>query len=99
MLRNLSSADKTRLNKILLSQPHLVLDEAVCRVLHSVQTYANIYKCTRAQHGLTGNWYFLSFTKIRRRRPTPATLFRLTDQPSPEEDTGPHQVDELVYTI
>ncbi|TKS89677.1 Protein phosphatase 1 regulatory subunit 1B DARPP-32 [Collichthys lucidus] len=28
---------------------------------------------------------------IRRRRPTPATLFRLTDQPSPEEDTGPHQ--------
>ncbi|KAE8284090.1 Protein phosphatase 1 regulatory subunit 1B [Larimichthys crocea] len=29
--------------------------------------------------------------QIRRRRPTPATLFRLTDQPSPEEDTGPHQ--------
>ncbi|XP_013863090.1 protein phosphatase 1 regulatory subunit 1B [Austrofundulus limnaeus] len=28
---------------------------------------------------------------IRRRRPTPATLFRLTDQPSPEEDSGPHQ--------
>ncbi|KAM8837464.1 protein phosphatase 1 regulatory subunit 1B-like [Spinachia spinachia] len=28
---------------------------------------------------------------IRRRRPTPATLFRLTDPPSPEEDVGPHQ--------
>ncbi|XP_039991639.1 protein phosphatase 1 regulatory subunit 1B-like [Xiphias gladius] len=28
---------------------------------------------------------------IRRRRPTPATLFRLTDQPSPEEDSAPHQ--------
>uniref|UniRef100_A0A3Q1JID1 Protein phosphatase 1 regulatory subunit 1B n=1 Tax=Anabas testudineus TaxID=64144 RepID=A0A3Q1JID1_ANATE len=28
---------------------------------------------------------------IRRRRPTPATLFRLTDPPSPEEDGGPHQ--------
>ncbi|XP_047465179.1 protein phosphatase 1 regulatory subunit 1B-like [Mugil cephalus] len=28
---------------------------------------------------------------IRRRRPTPATLFRLTDPPSPEEDSGTHQ--------
>ncbi|XP_051926856.1 protein phosphatase 1 regulatory subunit 1B-like [Hippocampus zosterae] len=28
---------------------------------------------------------------IRRRRPTPATLFRLTDPPSPEDDTGSHQ--------
>nr|XP_061822644.1 protein phosphatase 1 regulatory subunit 1B-like [Nerophis lumbriciformis] len=28
---------------------------------------------------------------IRRRRPTPATLFRLTDPPSPEEDCGSHQ--------
>ncbi|CAN9509140.1 unnamed protein product [Ophioblennius macclurei] len=28
---------------------------------------------------------------IRRRRPTPATLFRLTDPPSPEEDSGSHQ--------
>uniref|UniRef100_UPI003AAB55AE protein phosphatase 1 regulatory subunit 1B-like n=1 Tax=Centroberyx gerrardi TaxID=166262 RepID=UPI003AAB55AE len=28
---------------------------------------------------------------IRRRRPTPATLFRLTDPPSPEEEGGPHQ--------
>ncbi|XP_017291365.1 protein phosphatase 1 regulatory subunit 1B [Kryptolebias marmoratus] len=28
---------------------------------------------------------------IRRRRPTPATLFRLSDPPSPEEDSGPHQ--------
>ncbi|XP_037609843.1 protein phosphatase 1 regulatory subunit 1B-like [Sebastes umbrosus] len=28
---------------------------------------------------------------IRRRRPTPATLFRLTDPPSPEEEIGPHQ--------
>ncbi|XP_054625036.1 protein phosphatase 1 regulatory subunit 1B-like [Dunckerocampus dactyliophorus] len=28
---------------------------------------------------------------IRRRRPTPATLFRLTDHPSPEEDGGSHQ--------
>ncbi|KAM6897129.1 protein phosphatase 1 regulatory subunit 1B-like isoform 2-T2 [Xenentodon cancila] len=28
---------------------------------------------------------------IRRRRPTPATLFRLTDQPSPEDDNGQHQ--------
>nr|XP_019938244.1 PREDICTED: protein phosphatase 1 regulatory subunit 1B-like [Paralichthys olivaceus] len=28
---------------------------------------------------------------IRRRRPTPATLFRLTDPPSPEEDCSPHQ--------
>uniref|UniRef100_A0A1A8PD82 Protein phosphatase 1 regulatory subunit 1B n=1 Tax=Nothobranchius rachovii TaxID=451742 RepID=A0A1A8PD82_9TELE len=28
---------------------------------------------------------------IRRRRPTPATLFRLTDQSSPEEDGSPHQ--------
>uniref|UniRef100_UPI0037E744FC protein phosphatase 1 regulatory subunit 1B-like n=1 Tax=Semicossyphus pulcher TaxID=241346 RepID=UPI0037E744FC len=27
---------------------------------------------------------------IRRRRPTPATLFRLTDPPSPEEDIGNH---------
>ncbi|XP_030611755.1 protein phosphatase 1 regulatory subunit 1B-like isoform X3 [Archocentrus centrarchus] len=30
---------------------------------------------------------------IRRRRPTPATLFRLTDPPSPEEESSPHQVD------
>ncbi|XP_077595858.1 protein phosphatase 1 regulatory subunit 1B-like isoform X1 [Stigmatopora nigra] len=28
---------------------------------------------------------------IRRRRPTPATLFRLTDPPSPEDDNGCHQ--------
>ncbi|XP_028332502.1 protein phosphatase 1 regulatory subunit 1B-like [Gouania willdenowi] len=28
---------------------------------------------------------------IRRRRPTPATLFRLTDPPSPEEDGTSHQ--------
>lgn len=28
---------------------------------------------------------------IRRRRPTPATLFRLTDPPSPEEEAGQHQ--------
>ncbi|KAK7919470.1 hypothetical protein WMY93_010754 [Mugilogobius chulae] len=28
---------------------------------------------------------------IRRRRPTPATLFRLTDPPSPEEDSGSQQ--------
>ncbi|XP_041727306.1 protein phosphatase 1 regulatory subunit 1B-like [Coregonus clupeaformis] len=28
---------------------------------------------------------------IRRRRPTPATLFRLTDQPSPEEENDNHQ--------
>ncbi|XP_034427407.1 protein phosphatase 1 regulatory subunit 1B-like [Hippoglossus hippoglossus] len=28
---------------------------------------------------------------IRRRRPTPATLFRLTDPPSPDEDCSPHQ--------
>ncbi|KAM7370736.1 hypothetical protein PAMP_010260 [Pampus punctatissimus] len=28
---------------------------------------------------------------IRRRRPTPATLFRVTDPPSPEEDSGPYQ--------
>uniref|UniRef100_A0A673A1N0 Protein phosphatase 1 regulatory subunit 1B n=1 Tax=Sphaeramia orbicularis TaxID=375764 RepID=A0A673A1N0_9TELE len=28
---------------------------------------------------------------IRRRRPTPATLFRLTDPPSPDDDTSPHQ--------
>ncbi|XP_053722281.1 protein phosphatase 1 regulatory subunit 1B-like isoform X2 [Synchiropus splendidus] len=28
---------------------------------------------------------------IRRRRPTPATLFRLTDPPSPEDDGGPQQ--------
>uniref|UniRef100_A0A665T682 Protein phosphatase 1 regulatory subunit 1B n=1 Tax=Echeneis naucrates TaxID=173247 RepID=A0A665T682_ECHNA len=28
---------------------------------------------------------------IRRRRPTPATLFRLTDPPSPDEDSSPHQ--------
>ncbi|XP_057681794.1 protein phosphatase 1 regulatory subunit 1B-like [Corythoichthys intestinalis] len=28
---------------------------------------------------------------IRRRRPTPATLFRLTDPPSPEDDSGCHQ--------
>uniref|UniRef100_A0A3P9J227 Protein phosphatase 1 regulatory subunit 1B n=1 Tax=Oryzias latipes TaxID=8090 RepID=A0A3P9J227_ORYLA len=26
--------------------------------------------------------------QIRRRRPTPATLFRLTDAASPEEDSG-----------
>ncbi|XP_028989802.1 protein phosphatase 1 regulatory subunit 1B-like isoform X2 [Betta splendens] len=32
---------------------------------------------------------------IRRRRPTPATLFRLTDPPSPEEDSGPQQVDRF----
>ncbi|XP_077358832.1 protein phosphatase 1 regulatory subunit 1B-like [Festucalex cinctus] len=28
---------------------------------------------------------------IRRRRPTPATLFRLADPPSPEDDTASHQ--------
>ncbi|KAM8730354.1 protein phosphatase 1 regulatory subunit 1B-like [Acanthopagrus schlegelii] len=28
---------------------------------------------------------------IRRRRPTPATLFRLTDPPSPEEELGPQK--------
>nr|XP_057917103.1 uncharacterized protein LOC131109286 isoform X2 [Doryrhamphus excisus] len=31
---------------------------------------------------------FGSLPQIRRRRPTPATLFRLTDHPSPEEDGG-----------
>lgn len=36
--------------------------------------------------------------KIRRRRPTPATLFRLTDPPSPEEDGGHHQVDGHLFT-
>ncbi|XP_061666827.1 uncharacterized protein LOC133495836 isoform X1 [Syngnathoides biaculeatus] len=30
--------------------------------------------------------------QIRRRRPTPATLFRLTDPPSPEDDGGPQQL-------
>ncbi|XP_066522165.1 protein phosphatase 1 regulatory subunit 1B-like [Hoplias malabaricus] len=29
---------------------------------------------------------------IRRRRPTPATLFRLTDHPSPEEENPSHQL-------
>ncbi|XP_072229457.1 protein phosphatase 1 regulatory subunit 1B-like [Leuresthes tenuis] len=33
----------------------------------------------------------LQVEMIRRRRPTPATLFRLTDPPSPEEENGPHQ--------
>ncbi|XP_068439478.1 protein phosphatase 1 regulatory subunit 1B-like [Clinocottus analis] len=33
----------------------------------------------------------LQVEMIRRRRPTPATLFRLTDPPSPEEEIGPHQ--------
>lgn len=28
---------------------------------------------------------------IRRRRPTPATLFRVADQPSPEDDNSSHQ--------
>ncbi|KAJ8245950.1 hypothetical protein GJAV_G00262060 [Gymnothorax javanicus] len=28
---------------------------------------------------------------IRRRRPTPATLFRVTENPSPEDDTAAHQ--------
>ncbi|XP_028675217.1 protein phosphatase 1 regulatory subunit 1B [Erpetoichthys calabaricus] len=28
---------------------------------------------------------------IRKRRPTPATLFRVSDHPSPEEEGGPHQ--------
>ncbi|XP_061567900.1 protein phosphatase 1 regulatory subunit 1B isoform X4 [Cololabis saira] len=28
---------------------------------------------------------------IRRRRPTPATLFRVADQPSPEDDQSTHQ--------
>lgn len=37
--------------------------------------------------------------KIRRRRPTPATLFRLTDPPSPEEDSGPHQVHQLLSGV
>uniref|UniRef100_A0A3B3C806 Protein phosphatase 1 regulatory subunit 1B n=1 Tax=Oryzias melastigma TaxID=30732 RepID=A0A3B3C806_ORYME len=32
---------------------------------------------------------------IRRRRPTPATLFRLTDAASPEEDSGQRQVRAL----
>lgn len=30
--------------------------------------------------------------KIRRRRPTPATLFRVADQSSPEDDQSTHQV-------
>ncbi|KAM3859996.1 protein phosphatase 1 regulatory subunit 1A-like [Diretmus argenteus] len=33
----------------------------------------------------------LQVEMIRRRRPTPATLFRMTDPPSPEEEGGPHQ--------
>ncbi|XP_056285637.1 protein phosphatase 1 regulatory subunit 1B-like isoform X1 [Pseudoliparis swirei] len=33
----------------------------------------------------------LQVEMIRRRRPTPATLFSLTDPPSPEEEIGPHQ--------
>lgn len=36
--------------------------------------------------------------KIRRRRPTPATLFRLTDPPSPEEDAGSQQVGQPLLT-
>uniref|UniRef100_A0A3P9KIT2 Protein phosphatase 1 regulatory subunit 1B n=2 Tax=Oryzias latipes TaxID=8090 RepID=A0A3P9KIT2_ORYLA len=34
--------------------------------------------------------------QIRRRRPTPATLFRLTDAASPEEDSGQRQVAQLI---
>ncbi|XP_017284969.1 protein phosphatase 1 regulatory subunit 1B isoform X2 [Kryptolebias marmoratus] len=33
---------------------------------------------------------------IRRRRPTPATLFRVADQPSPEDDQSAHQVKWVV---
>ncbi|XP_013878280.1 protein phosphatase 1 regulatory subunit 1B isoform X1 [Austrofundulus limnaeus] len=33
---------------------------------------------------------------IRRRRPTPATLFRVADQPSPEDDQSSHQVKWVV---
>ncbi|XP_008312051.1 protein phosphatase 1 regulatory subunit 1B-like [Cynoglossus semilaevis] len=33
----------------------------------------------------------LQVEMIRRRRPTPATLFRTTDPPSPEEEKSPHQ--------
>ncbi|KAF7225928.1 protein phosphatase 1 regulatory subunit 1B isoform X3 [Nothobranchius furzeri] len=33
---------------------------------------------------------------IRRRRPTPATLFRVADQPSPEDDQSTHQVKWVV---
>lgn len=31
-------------------------------------------------------------SQIRRRRPTPATLFRVADQSSPEDDQSTHQV-------
>ncbi|KAF7225926.1 protein phosphatase 1 regulatory subunit 1B isoform X5 [Nothobranchius furzeri] len=37
-----------------------------------------------------------SHTEIRRRRPTPATLFRVADQPSPEDDQSTHQVKWVV---
>uniref|UniRef100_A0A3Q2DVU4 Protein phosphatase 1 regulatory subunit 1B n=1 Tax=Cyprinodon variegatus TaxID=28743 RepID=A0A3Q2DVU4_CYPVA len=33
----------------------------------------------------------LQVEMIRRRRPTPATLFKLSDPPSPEEDSSSHQ--------
>lgn len=62
-------------------------------VTPSFLAYANIHKFTRFDTGLS------LFAKIRRRRPTPATLFRLTDPPSPDEDIGPHQVDQLFFTI
>ena len=40
---------------------------------------------------------FLCVFQIRRRRPTPATLFRVADQGSPDEDQSTHQVDKMGF--
>lgn len=66
------------------------MNRVVCdQAFHRKNTYANI--CTFSQYGATAAESLSLFVEIRRRRPTPATLFRLTDPPSPEEDSGPHQ--------
>ena len=43
-------------------------------------------------HVLMAAHYVCFCLQIRRRRPTPATLFRVADQSSPEDDQSTHQV-------
>jgi len=52
-----------------------------------------IHTCARCDFVLFffNNSLLLVF-QIRRRRPTPATLFKVADQTSPEDDISSHQV-------
>uniref|UniRef100_A0A3P8V997 Protein phosphatase 1 regulatory subunit 1B n=1 Tax=Cynoglossus semilaevis TaxID=244447 RepID=A0A3P8V997_CYNSE len=78
--------DKDAKRKIQFSVPSSVpaqLDPLQVEMQQNVSETSGDQKSTK----INNCWV----AKIRRRRPTPATLFRTTDPPSPEEEKSPHQ--------